>query len=199
MQSRFLVFIRFMMYSFAIITPVATTHAETISFECEEEQFNGIGTPSDNRKMTISYIGQDVGTVKMSTFYGDIELPANLHEADRDVDGKKIHVLGFSASGKAEVLMPPKSAMETCIADGAKRDALALSPDTLTYYAVQCRSKVKNDPKPISANVKVELGFTDQDGNVFITRTYEEPSTVVGGNITLDNSPPPNCKLVSRN
>lgn len=201
MQSRFLELFKSMAFCFAIVVPMAAAQGETLTFECEEQQFDSAGAPKENRKMTITYVGQDTGIAKLNATFGDIELPANFREADRDVDGEKVHLLGFSAFGKAEVLMPPKAAMETCIAEGSKRDGLALNPDTVTYYALQCMSKLKSDPNPISANIHVGLDIIGEDGGIVdVSRAYETPSELVGGTIELRESAiPPQCKLVSRN
>lgn len=170
----------------------APASATSLAFACEELD---AGKPS---KMTIAYEGEASGTVKVTGSFGELTLPATMEKTEIDVEGQKVLQTGIRAFGTAQILMPGKVALETCIASkrqpGETDDILGL---------MGCRTTVEQAPS--EAKVSFELAFQGDAGDpfVYLKRTYLEESSDYlsgsgskGGFISIESVPPPSCKRV---
>lgn len=174
----------------------AVAHAETLTFHCQEQQFNEADQSGGPAELTLVYEGAESGILKVNASFGKVELPATLTEQDSDAAGTPVHVIGIRASGPVTALMPIKAEIEDCVA--VKAAGETLDADMAAYHVNSCRLKASRPAKPVAIAASLELTLLGPSGGVLISRTYDEPSDVVGGAITLETWPMPQCTLARR-
>jgi hypothetical protein len=84
--------------------------AETVSFDCKQ------APALYAEAMTMVYEGDESGTLVVKAPFGEVSLPATKSEREGvDENGEKITATGIRAFGPANVLMPDKAAIESCV------------------------------------------------------------------------------------
>jgi hypothetical protein len=166
------------------------SEAETLAFKCTQ-------TAGDNSSdMSITYEGAEQGTLTVKAASGDMTLPATKETREgTDEDGKSYSVVGITASGETMSLMPDKAAIESCVKGKLSPDQLA-DEDIAYTAALGCAASTPLGKEPIKINGYVEIALIDPPvAQVFITKTFLEPSSLPGGKLKIDSLPPPSCEL----
>lgn len=173
--------------AFVIFAPIfvaasGCSEAETITLKCD--------APSE---MTLVYEGDDSGTLTVTESSGTFSLPASLERRESEVDGELIKAKGIRANGAVSTIMPDKAAIEECIKSKVSGELLE-DADVVFTTALGCSGSVPMGTEPVGINANVEIAVLEQpDAYVFITRTYDEPTSLAGGKIELSSMPPPQC------
>jgi hypothetical protein len=174
------------------VSACAPSAAETIAFKCTE---NDAGDPKP--EMTVTYEGDDKGTLKIKASYGEMSLPATKEVRDAVSEaGEKYSVTGIRAFGPATVIMPDKASIEACIKGKLKPEELT-DVDMVTMALLSCRVTAPPSKEPVAIKAKAEIAlFEPPTAEVFVTRTYEEPTTLPAGSLDIESFPPPSCTFV---
>lgn len=173
--------------SAGLLAAAPAANAETLQFDCKEEQFDSSGTPAGFAEMTVVYEGDDQGTLALKARMGEMKLAATRQ--------RKVQAIAISASGSASVVMPEKAALEACIAGKAKPGDME-DPNTVTYLVAGCQDTVPKTSAPVPVDAAVDITVLDPPAaDVFIRRTYVEKSNVPGDHIEIDSFPMPQCTL----
>jgi len=167
--------------------------AETMSIECQAAGKGGLPA------MSLVYEGGESGTLRIASTLGEMALDATRQEREGENEGVKYTVIGIRAFGPANVLMPERTAMETCIAGKATGDQ-ANDADFVTMFSDACRREVPLGTAPVPITANVEIAVTEQFGAgayVYLILTYGEKSKVPGEHIAINSLPPPNCTVTA--
>ena len=172
----------FVVFAFVLVAASGCSEAETITLKCD--------APSE---MTLVYEGDDSGTLTVTEPSGAYSLPASLERRESEVDGELIKATGIRANGAVSTIMPDKAAIEECIKSKVSGELLE-DGDVVFTTALGCSASVPMGTEPVGINANVEIAVLEQpDAYVFITRTYDEPTSLAGGKIELSSMPPPQC------
>jgi hypothetical protein len=176
--------------SLVSLTACAGAEAETLTFKCTEQVG---GNQSD---MTITYEGAEQGTLTVKSASGDMSLPATKETREGKNDaGETYSVIGIRGSGETTSLMPDKAAIESCVKGKLPPDQLA-DADIAYSTALGCATDTPLGKEPIKINGYVEIALLEPpSAQVFITKTFLEPSSLPDGKLKIDSLPPPNCSL----
>ena len=168
--------------AFVIVAASGCSEAETITLKCD--------APSE---MTLVYDGDDSGTLTVTGPSGAYSLPASLERRESEVDGELVKATGIRANGAVSTIMPDKAAIEACIKSKVSGELLE-DADVVFSTALGCSGSVPMGTEPVGINANVEIAVLEQpSAYVFITRTYDEPTSLAGGKIELSSMPPPQC------
>jgi len=169
--------------------------AAQLSFSCEELD---AGRPA---QMTLTYEGDESGTLKLNASFGEMELRATLATREAEVDGMQLKATGIRAFGPATVAMPDRAAIEACIAAKTKPNQIG-DTDIFALLLESCRpaAPLAKAPVEIEASIEVAMMPAESEGQppeveVYIKRTYLEESDVPGGTFAIESFPPPRCTL----
>jgi hypothetical protein len=155
-----------------------------------------MGLGGNTSDMTITYEGDDQGTLIVKSASGEMTLPATKETREGTNDaGETYSVTGIRASGKTTALMPDKAAIESCVKGKLPPDQLA-DEDIAFTTALGCSSATPLGTEPVKINGYVEIAVIEPPtAQVFITKTFVEPTSLPGGTLKIDSLPPPNCSI----
>ena len=171
----------------SLVVLAAPGHAETVTIACEA---NPVLNAPD---MMIVYEGEAEGTLTIAAPFGEMSLPATKESREgTDETGQPISATGIRAAGPANVQMPDKAAIESCVRDKLQPDQLADS-DIVFVTVMGCANEVSVGPEPVTINASAEIALAPLV-YVGVTRTYAEPTDLAVGTIALEAYP--NCAAI---
>lgn len=165
------------------------TSAATLVFKCIE---NGKGEPKP--EFTLTYEGSDRGRLTLKSASEEMVLPATKTTKDGKNDsGETYTVTGIRASGDTMALMPDKAAIEACVKGKLKPEQLT-DEDIVFITALGCAAATPLGKEPVKINAFIEIAVIEPlSAQVFLTKTFVEPTSLPGGTLKIDSLPPPSC------
>jgi hypothetical protein len=140
---------------------------------------------------TFDYSGGDSGALKVAGFFGDMQLTATRTIQTSTVSGETLEIVGISARGPANVRMPEKASMESCLVKNSKPN----DPD-LVYHTNLCQRQAPLSKTPLAIDAEVTITIIDAPlADVYITRAFKEASATIGKPIKVETLPPLQCKV----
>ena len=177
--------------------------AEQFTLRCQDDPYWVMPDPARKPdQITITYAGADTGTLTVNAPYGEFTLHATMGRSKQSTprlnNGVAYTLVGINAHGPAQVVMPDKTAIETCTKAALKPEEFA-DKDVASMAMIGCmaRTKRSSGPVPVDALIRVAVmetapGQREVSGVTYI-RTLAEPTSLPAGKITLESSP--DCEL----
>jgi hypothetical protein len=131
------------------------------------------------------------GALKVTGFFGDMQLAATRTDQTSTVGGETFNVVGIKASGPANARMPEKANMESCLAKTSKPN----DPD-LVYRTNLCQQQAPLSKTPVAIDADITITISEApDADVYITRSFKDASPTTGKPIKVETLPPLQCKV----
>lgn len=140
---------------------------------------------------TFDYSGGASGTLKVTGFFGDMQLTATRTDQTSTVGGETFNVIGIRARGPANARMPEKASMESCLAKNSKPN----DPD-LVYHTNLCQQQAPLSETALAIDADITITVIDAPlADVYITRAFKDASAATGKPIKVETLPPLQCKV----
>lgn len=170
-----------------LATPV---FAKTITAKCQ-------GQDGDKPfAMTLTYEGEDTGTLKVSGTFGDISLPAGTRSRESILDnGEKLNATKVWGGAEIPIIVPDKAAIESCVK--GKLPAEQVTDADIVFITIPgCAAAAPPTAQPIPVKVYAEFTYLDPTTvQLVFTRTYLEKTDLPGGVLTLELEPTATCTI----
>lgn len=170
-------------------------------FACAPSSANGNLTvvcgPNADLKIatesTFDYSGGASGTLKVTGFFGDMQLTATRTNKTSTAGGETFEIIGISARGPANGRMPEKANMESCLAKTSKPN----DPD-LVYHTNLCQQQAPLSQTPVAIDADITITVLEApDADVYIMRSFKDASPTTGKPIKVETLPPLSCKVMA--
>lgn len=172
----------------ALLVPTMAT-AETITLKCTGEDS---GKPYT---MTMTYEGGDSGTLKIGGSFGDMSFPAGKRTRDSVVAGENIHAVQVWGGADLPLVVPDKTAIETCIKGKLPPDQVT-NADIVFITIPSCAAAAPPTAQPITVKVYAEFTVLDAESTLAVfKRTYLEKTDLPEGTLTLELPPTAQCTV----